>query len=145
MHNTQKDVSNFNINLEHAIDILEGKSEDFSWEMTNLSRYTVVTPLIPPAGDSKRFAATWAGKLREKAKEISTDITENDKVILCGLSYWHVDRTEIDEILLHLNEKCELAYINPNPPETFDAVLTSLFSNYEHYIDITRYAGGLHA
>jgi hypothetical protein len=145
MHNSNMDVSAFNINLQPEMDILEGNAEDFTWDMSNLSRYTSVTPLIPPAGDSERFATTWASQLREQAKAISESIDENDKVVLCGLSYWHVDRKEIDEILLHLNDQCELAYINPNPPETLDAVLTSLFSNYEHYINIERYAGGLHA
>lgn len=142
IHKTSKDISYFNINYKNEIGILEGEDNEFSWEMSDLRRHSPITPLIPPAGDSDRFELTWAGKLRAEAKSKSAGIEENDKVILCGLSYWHVDRKEIDEILLSLNSKCELAYINPNPPEALDAVLTSLFGNYEHYISTERYAGG---
>lgn len=110
--------------------------------MGGLRCHSPITPLIPPAGDSERFGLTWAGKLKAEAERKSASIDENDKVIICGLSYWHVDRKEIDEILLSLNSKCDLAYINPNPPEALDAVLTSLFSNYEHYVSAERYAGG---
>lgn len=142
IHATSSDVSNFNINYNSEIGILEGKDSDFTWSMDDLRRHSPITPLIPPAGDSDRFDLTWAGKLKAEAESKAANINENDSVILCGLSYWHVDRKEIDEILLGLNRKCELAYINPNPPETLDAVLTSLFDNYEHYVSAERYAGG---
>ena len=51
-------------------------------------------------------------------------------MVICGLSYWHVDRHEIDEILINLNQKANLYFINPNPPRDMNAVLMSIFSNY---------------
>ena len=142
VHAKSMDVSSFNINYSSEIGILEGVESDFVLEMDNLKKHSPVTPLIPPAGDSSRYGLTWAGKLKAEAERRATCIAEGDKVIMCGLSYWHVDRREIDEILLKLNSQCELAYINPSPPEALDAVLTSLFRNYEHYVSAERYAGG---
>lgn len=142
IHKASSDILEFNINYNNEISILEGGEDDFEYSMENLRRHSPIIPLIPPAGDSSRFALTWAGKLKAEANRIAEDINENDKVVLCGLSYWHVDRNEIDEILLGINSQCEISYINPNPPEALDAVLTSLFDNYEHYISSERFAGG---
>lgn len=142
VHSKSLDVENFNINYSNEIEILEGGEDDFTLEMEDLKKHSPITPLIPPAGDSNRYQLTWAGKLKREAECKAKAIEDGDKVILCGLSYWHVDRQEIDEILLNLTSQCELAYINPNPPEALDAVLTSLFKNYEHYVSAERYAGG---
>ena len=142
VHSKSRDVTNFNINYSNEIAILEGVENDFTLEMDNLKQHSPITPLIPPAGDSSRYKLTWAGKLKAEAESKAKAIEEGDKVILCGLSYWHVDRHEIDEILLNLTSQCELAFINPNPPEALDAVLISLFKNYEHYVSAERYAGG---
>ena len=49
---------------------------------------------------------------------------------MCGISYWHVDRREIDEVLINLNPETEFIYINPVPPRDLNAVLISIFSNY---------------
>ena len=142
VHSKSRDVTSFNINYSNEIGILEGVESDFNLEMGDLKKHSPITPLIPPAGDSSRYQLTWAGKLKTEAEQRATFIEEGDKVILCGLSYWHVDRKEIDDILLKLNSQCELAYINPSPPEALDAVLTSLFKNYEHYVSAERYVGG---
>lgn len=142
VHSKSLDVASFNINYSNEIEILEGVESDFTLEMSDLKKHSPITPLIPPAGDSSRYQLTWAGKLKAEAENRAKGIEDGDKVILCGLSYWHVDRKEIDEILLKLTSQCELAYINPSPPEALDAVLTSLFKNYEHYVSAERYAGG---
>lgn len=142
IHKASSDITEFNINYNNEISILEGKDSDFEYCMNDLRRHSPITPLIPPAGDSGRFQLTWAGKLRSEASKLAGEIGKDDRVVLCGLSYWHVDRNEIDEILLNLNSQCEISYINPNPPEVLDAVLTSLFDNYEHYTNAERFAGG---
>ena len=92
--------------------------------------------IIPPAGDSGRLESisAWASKLREEARTTAHDYSkleqEAQNVVICGLSYWHVDRHEIDEILINLNQKANLYFINPNPPRDMNAVLMSIFSNY---------------
>ena len=37
-------------------------------------------------------------------------------MMIFGLSYWHVDRNELDEILLSLDNKMEVRFVNPKPP-----------------------------
>lgn len=140
IHEKILDESAFSIN--YGSDYLEGKPDDFLIRMDDLGVNAPIIPIIPPAGDSAGFNLTWAGRLRSRAIEKASELEEGDHVVLCGLSYWHVDRREIDDLLLKLSDKVSLAYINPSPPETFDAVLTSLFGQYEHYTSINRYMKG---
>lgn len=140
IHKKPLDPLAFSINYNS--DYLEGSLNDFNIKMTDLDQNTPIIPIIPPAGDSDRFNLTWAGSLRKEALKKAESLQEGDRVVLCGLSYWHVDRREIDDLLLKVSDKVELAYINPTPPETFDAVLTSLFRHYEHYTSIDSYIGG---
>ena len=62
--------------------------------------------IIPPAGDSSRLEITapWSHMLKRKATEIAKQIDAKDDVVLCGISYWHVDRREVDELLINLNQ-----------------------------------------
>lgn len=88
--------------------------------------------LIPPAGDSSRLEASapWSHKLRQRATDLALEITKKDEIVLCGISYWHVDRREIDELLINLNQDANFTFINPTPPRDLNAVLTSIFSKY---------------
>lgn len=88
--------------------------------------------IIPPAGDSSRLETTapWSHILRKRATELARNVTENDEVVLCGISYWHVDRREIDELLINLNQDVNFTFINPLPPRDLNAVLISIFKNY---------------
>lgn len=58
------------------------------------------------------------------------DQNKNNLVIMCGLSYWHVDRREIDQLLVNIDEATEFILINPSPPRDLNAVLSSIFKNY---------------
>ncbi|MDF2546109.1 MAG: hypothetical protein K0R93_1007 [Anaerosolibacter sp.] len=95
--------------------------------------YPIINAIIPPAGDSNRFSMSWVKTLRQKVSEKIQLSDSRDKMIIFGISYWHVDRAEIDEILTQVNPLIEMTLINPTPPTCFDAVLTSLFKNYVHY------------
>ncbi|WP_143406939.1 hypothetical protein [Faecalibacterium sp. An121] len=88
--------------------------------------------IIPPAGDSARLQSSvpWSEKLRQRATNLATEIEENDEIVLCGMSYWYVDRREIDELLIDLNQNANFTFINPQPPRDLNAVLTSIFSKY---------------
>ena len=87
--------------------------------------------LIPPAGDSsRRCFDTWATYLRQKAVTKAKQLKANDDVIVCGMSYWHVDRKELDELLINLDPEVNLILLNPHPPKDLNAVLVSLFKNY---------------
>lgn len=88
--------------------------------------------IIPPAGDSIRMNTTspWSSYLREQAKNKALDVNENDEIVLCGISYWHVDRRELDSLLINLNQDANFTLINPVPPRDLNAVLISIFKNY---------------
>ena len=88
--------------------------------------------IIPPAGDSIRLETTapWSQYLRNKAREMALEINENDEVVLCGISYWYVDRRELDTLLINLNQDVNFTFINPAPPRDLNAVLISIFKNY---------------
>ena len=118
---------NYNVDVDGLkIDELEVKYE-------SLTKYSTGA-IIPPAGDSSRLqiASSWAATIRneaiKKAKELSND--EESIVVMCGISYWYVDRREIDELLMNLNSDTELIFINPVPPRDLNAVLISIFKNY---------------
>lgn len=92
--------------------------------------------LIPPAGDSQRRQPdAWATKLRECAVTAVKEVKEDDDVFICGMSYWHVDRKELDELLINLNQRANITLINPHPPKELNAVLVSLFKNYTVYTE----------
>jgi len=140
VHKSKLERSAFSIN--YTSDYLDGAPGDFNIKMDELDLNTPIIAIIPPAGDSARFNTSWSGSLKKEAEEKASSLQSGDQVILCGLSYWHVDRREIDDLLMKVSDKVDFSYINPEPPVTFDAVLTSLFRQYEHYTSIDRFIGG---
>lgn len=119
--------------INYSLDIEGLNLDELQLQYDNLQScsYGVI---IPPAGDSSRLRMTesWASYLRFKALENAKIIANDEKntVVICGISYWHVDRKEIDELLINLNPQGDLVFINPNPPRDLNAVLISIFKNY---------------
>ena len=56
-----------------------------------------------------------------------------DTMIISGISYWHVDRAEIDNILISPSEEMDLVNINPYMNLYFESVINSLYKNYIHF------------
>ncbi|NED65189.1 hypothetical protein G3I15_30100 [Streptomyces sp. SID10244] len=98
----------------------------------NLGGHTPVNFLIPPAGEAGRSAITWAQAIRDEASKQLSEFGSGDLAIVCGLSYWHVDRAEIDLLLNSMHSAMNVVHLNPAPSPTLDAVLNSLFVNYTH-------------
>lgn len=115
------------------VDAVSQNASDFEIKYDLECDYPIVNAIIPPAGDSTRFSFAWIKEIRKGIDGIVKESTSNDEMILFGLSYWHVDRNEIDDILLSMDSSMEVKYVDPNPPTSFDAVLSSLFKNYIHY------------
>ncbi|WP_423379860.1 hypothetical protein [Burkholderia sp. LMG 32019] len=78
-------------------------------------------------------AKSWASDIRQRAREAARNLSKNDELIISGLSYWHVDRDEIDSLLVRVQSSVEVKMINPSIPRSLNAVLTSLFKNYRLY------------
>lgn len=127
-HKVQRDAAAYEIN--YALDSNDGNLVDFKQEFTNLKGLDAVNAIVPPAGDSSRLDFAWAKEIRARIQDALKTIAENDVCIACGISYWHVDRLELDRILTSIPQKIkEFNIINPNPPNAFLAVASTLFPN----------------
>jgi len=105
---------------------------DINISYTNLEQHTAVNFLIPPAGESGRNSNTWAQSIRNECSSRIRNFGATDLAIVCGISYWHVDRAEIDALLNAMHPEMEMIHLNPSPSPTMDAVLNSLFTKYTH-------------
>lgn len=112
-------------------DKLENFSLSYSYEHIPL-----INAIIPPASEASRLQQakdSWSKNIHNKIIEIFSKTSDRDDCIMCGISYWHVDRNEIDNILVKMNPKINIKMINPCPPKSLTAVLTSLFENFVLY------------
>lgn len=119
--------------IRDAADMYEADTTDFTISYQNLDENYLVNALIPPSGDSSRLTYRWANKIREDAKRLATELAAEDKLIISGLSYWHVDRREIDDILTRINRNTCTYLVNPEPPRALNAVLSCIYNNYIVY------------
>ena len=107
---------------------------NFSVEYTGLKPCNLVCALIPPAGDSNRLSYKWSECIKQDIKEKVQKLNKEDELIICGISYWHVDRLEIDSILTEITPELDcIKIINPYPPHSLNAVITTLFKNVIFY------------
>jgi len=117
-------------NINHTEDIVDVNLKEFELKYANLNALGLMHAMIPPAGDSARLNFKWANEIRNSICEISESLSENDEVVICGISYWHVDRLELDNILTSIGPNVsEVTIVNPFSPEVFNAVTTTLFKN----------------
>ena len=131
-HSNKRDKSAYGIQYSETFD--NHKIDEFSYDLNNLDCLNMVNALIPPAGDSSRMNYAWSQTIKEDIKEHASRMTTDDLAILCGLSYWHVDRRELDEYLSYLPmDLKDVIMVNPNPPEVLNAVLMTLFNRYNVY------------
>lgn len=128
-HSTKRDKEAYSIQYRDSFD--NHPLKDFKYDNKNLDCLNLVNAIIPPAGDSTRLSQMWSSELRNQIKMAATSLGKDDSVVICGLSYWHVDRKEIDTYLSAIFPEIEnLIMINPNPPEVLNAVLMTLFNQY---------------
>jgi hypothetical protein len=131
-HRVKKEKEAFEIRYD--TDSNDGEISEFSIEYDNINALNSVNAIIPPAGDSSRLDFKWAKEIRDNAKEVAKSLNKNDELIICGLSYWHVDRLEIDSILTSINPEIEeVKVINPYTPKVFNAIITTLFDKVIFY------------
>ncbi|WP_395687873.1 SIR2 family protein [Caenimonas koreensis] len=99
-------------------------------ESENLNDYWLRYAVIPPAGESSKLSQSWNRTLHEDLLKEAKAMRPSDLVVACGISYWHVDRTELDAIIAQLDPEIRAYMINPAPSAEFDSVLSSLFQHY---------------
>lgn len=134
VHKVKKVVEDFKI--DYDTDTNDGNISEFEVKYNGLDALNKINAIIPPAGDSSRLDFKWASVVRESAIEQAKSLSEIDEVVFCGMSYWHVDRLEIDSILTNISpDISNVRVINPNPPRVLNAVMTTLFKNVIFYSD----------
>lgn len=131
LHDKKIDKDSYGIKYDQEIQ--DGSTDDFLVGYENLDDNYLISALIPPAGDAERFKHTWSSPIRAEAKLKVGKLSRDDEMIICGLSYWHVDRSELDELLTGCDPLLDVTMVNPNPTRTINAVLTSIFRNFVTY------------
>lgn len=111
----------------------EGGITELEVRYDELDGHFPMVGILPPAGESDRYKHRWIRQIWDKAIEAAQSLKENDLVIVYGLSYWHVDRKEIDMLLGEVSRRARVISINPNPNPQFEAVCCSLFKSYHSY------------
>lgn len=132
-HKNKNYKSSFEIRRSSVM--YEATIKDFIVDYKDMNDNYSVNALIPPSGDSSRLTYRWAEEIRQEVKRVAEEIKENDKVVISGLSYWHVDRKEIDEVLTCINNNVHIYMVNPHPPRALNAVLSCVFEKYIQYMD----------
>ncbi|MBN5171007.1 hypothetical protein JY430_02485 [Stenotrophomonas maltophilia] len=125
------DQSSFAVNYNNSF--TEGGLDDLIVRYEELDSHYSSTGILPPAGDSDRYKHRWIRQIWDEALEGAASIGDGDIVIIYGLSYWHVDRREIDALLTKVSRKARVISINPTPNHNFEAVCCSLFKSYHSY------------
>ncbi|MCI5137247.1 MAG: hypothetical protein D3922_02260 [Candidatus Electrothrix sp. AR1] len=141
IHDTVMSLDAFE--LKNSFEHTDAEINKFKVVYEDLICNPAVIPLIPPAGQSSRYQNSWAASIRNGIVEECQKSTNSDVLIFGGLSYWHVDREEIDEIILNINNKLNMFLVNPNPPKEFFAVLTTIFKNAVHLTSDQDSLGGI--
>lgn len=111
----------------------EGGIDELEVKYDGLDEHYPMVGILPPAGESERYRHRWIRQIWDKTLEAARQLTDADLVIIYGLSYWHVDRREIDMLLGELPRKARVISVNPNPNPQFEAVCCSLFRSYQSY------------
>lgn len=128
---TAIDKSAFSIN--YGARFTEGGIDELVVKYDDLDQHYPMVGILPPAGESERYKHRWIRQIWDKTIEAARRLTDNDLVIIYGLSYWHVDRKEIDMLLGEVPRKSRVISVNPNPNPQFEAVCCSLFKAYHSY------------
>jgi hypothetical protein len=128
---TAIDKSSFSINYGNRF--TEGGIDELEVKYDRLDQHFPMVGILPPAGESERYKHRWIRQIWDKAIDAAKRLNNNDLVIIYGLSYWHVDRKEIDMLLGEVSRKSRVISVNPNPNPQFEAVCCSLFKSYHSY------------
>lgn len=125
------DRSAFSISYENRF--TEGGIDELQVQYSDLDQHFPIVGMLPPAGESDRYKHRWIRQIWDKAIDAAKRLEENDLVIVYGISYWHVDRKEIDMVLGEVSRKARVISVNPSPNPHFEAVCCSLFRSYHSY------------
>ncbi|HDL8528095.1 TPA: hypothetical protein PXS19_002522 [Yersinia enterocolitica] len=126
-------MSKDNYNIQKELSLNNGDISKFKYRYDDLSLYMPLIPIIPPAGEAHRYAQNWANAIKKNITDAIKSYNPKDDFFICGISYWHVDRAEIDEIIRELNSEANVRMINPGNVDGLSAILGMVFDSYVHH------------
>ena len=138
-HNNMSDKAGYVI--RYKSDMYEANIKDFNVKYEKMDENYYIDAMIPPSGDSSRMTFRWAEDIRELIGKKVESVKNNDKLVISGLSYWHVDRREIDDILVNLPADMDVYMVNPHLPKSLDAVVSCVFDKYCLFTDSKNIGG----
>lgn len=127
------DKSAFAINYSGGSRFTEGAISELEVRYRDLDGHFPLLGILPPAGESERYKHRWIRQIWDQALHAAKSLGPNDLVVVYGLSYWHVDRKEIDMLLGEVSRRARVISVNPSPSPHFEAVCCSLFKSYHSY------------
>lgn len=127
------DKSAFAINYSGGSRFTEGAISELEVRYGDLDGHFPLLGILPPAGESERYRHRWIRQIWDQALHAAKSLEPNDLVVVYGLSYWHVDRKEIDMLLGEVSRRARVISVNPSPSSHFEAVCCSLFKSYQSY------------
>lgn len=128
----QSPVTQSRTSFPIPITLVELNDFSISIEKGKLTTMDTFIAIVPPSGDSLRLNYKWAEQIQTSLHEDVKLLDDDTSVVINGLSYWHVDRLEIDKILLNLSPKVrDIIYVDPYPSKVLTAVLGSKFANFK--------------
>lgn len=128
----QSPDTQFRTTPPYPITTVELKDFSICTEKGRMTTMDTFIAIVPPSGDSLRLNYRWAEQIQTAIQEDVKSLGENTSVIINGLSYWHVDRLEVDKILLNLSPNVrDIVYVDPYPSKVLTAVLGSKFANFK--------------
>lgn len=133
LHNLTREPSEYRIDTQKEIKNLPIQDYSLDYSFEKISRTNAIIPPASEAGRMQQEDNSWSKTIHNAVIEQFKQSQDTDDCVISGISYWHVDRNEIDNIIVNLNSKISLKMINPNAPKSLIAVLTSLFDNFVLY------------
>lgn len=125
------DLPNSAIKADNILDVTT-ELNDFNGHVQVLPRskwlnHRHEADLVPPSSFNIQTRLSWIQEMFKKYKYLSKRI---EHLIIVGLSYWGVDRPEIDYFLNHLNKNTTVYIMNPYPSSDLINKLNQLNLRY---------------
>ncbi|SHJ24431.1 hypothetical protein SAMN02745163_01546 [Clostridium cavendishii DSM 21758] len=108
---------------------------DFNIKYDFINDYPKHNGMVPPYGEAERFEISYYQKIRNSIIRAAKKSNPSDIYYIIGSSYGNVDRFELDRINTSFDKLVHVTYVDPFPNPDYNAVLSSLFINYNQVPD----------
>lgn len=111
---------------------------DFNITYQFINNYPKHNGMVPPYGEAERYQMSYFQKIRNALIATAENSKPNDVYYIIGSAYGNVDRFELDRINTSFNKFVNVTYVDPFPNKDYEAVLSSLFPQYQQVPDFPQ-------